>query len=411
MVESLPEKEFDFLIEEQAAIFDFMSVPDDGPVGYILEVDIDYPKELHDLHSDYPLCPESVIINLSDLSPYTMSLAHTLGITPSSCQKLVANLKKKERYSVHYRNLKLYVRLGMRVTKVHRVISFTQSKWLKPYIEFNTRQRQHARNDFEKDFFKLMNNSVFGKTMENLRKHKNVELVGNKLRFKRLSSKPNFKSFKIFSEELVAINLAKTEVRLIKPTYVGMSILDLSKTFMFAFHYDKMVSKYGERVKLLMTDTDSLVYHIETSDVYADMMADADAYDMSEYPLNHLAFTTTNKKVLGKMKDEYNGRIVGEFVGLRPKLYSILESDGTEKKKAKGINKCTTAKMRHISYLRALFDESIERVTIRQIRSFNHDLFSMEQVKVGLSPYDDKRYVLNDKLSTLAYGHYTIQKI
>ena len=109
----------------------------------------------------------------------------------------------------------------------------------------------------------------------------------NKLRFKRLSSKPNFKSFKIFSEELVAINLAKTEVRLIKPTYVGMSILDLSKTFMFAFHYDKMVSKYGERVKLLMTDTDSLVYHIATSDVYADMMADADAYDMSEYPPNH----------------------------------------------------------------------------------------------------------------------------
>ena len=190
-----------------------------------------------------------------------------------------------------------------------------------------------------------------------------------------------------------------------------MSILDLSKTFMFAFHYDKIVSKYGEHVKLLMTDTDSLVYYIETSDVYADTMADADAYDMSEYPPNHLAFTTTNKKVLGKMKDEYNGRIVKKFVGLRPKLYSILESDGTEKKKAKGINKCTTAKMRHISYLQALFEESIERVTIRQIRSSNHDLFSTEQVKVGLSPYDDKRYVLNDKLSTLAYGHYTISKI
>ena len=224
----------------------------------------------------------------------------------------------------------------MRVTKIHRVISFTQSKWFKPYIEFNTHQRQYARNNFEKDFFKLMNNSVFGKTMENLRKHKNVEFVENKLRFKHWTSKPNFKSFKIFSEKLVAINLAKTEVRLIKPTYVGMSILDLSKTFMFTFHYDKMMSKYGEHVKLLMTDTDSLVYHIETSDIYADMMADADAYDMSEYPPNHLAFTTTNKKVLGKMKDEYNGRIVGEFVGLRPKLYSILVSDGSEKKKAKG---------------------------------------------------------------------------
>ena len=165
MVEALPEREFDFLLEEQVEKFDFMSVPDDGDMGYILEVDLDYPKELHDSHNDYPLCPESIEIRTEDLSPYTKDLAEKLGIKPSSCCKLVSNLKSKTRYAIHYRNLKLYVRLGMKVTKIHRIISFIQSRWLKPYIDFNTEQRQKASNEFEKDFFKLMNNAVFGKTM------------------------------------------------------------------------------------------------------------------------------------------------------------------------------------------------------------------------------------------------------
>ena len=165
MCESLPEKEFDFMTEEQLATFDFLSVPDDAPEGYILEVDLECPADLHDAHSDYPLCPESTIIRPEDLSPYTVSLAEKLGVKTSGCRKLVGTLKRKERYTLHYRNLKLYVRLGMRLTKIHRAISFTQSRWLKPYIDFNTEQRKMAANEFEKDFFKLMNNSVFGKTM------------------------------------------------------------------------------------------------------------------------------------------------------------------------------------------------------------------------------------------------------
>ena len=165
MCESLPEKKFNFLLYEQVATFDFMSIPDDSTEGYILEVDLEYPEELHDAHSDYPLCPESAIIEPADLSPYTISLADKLGVRPSGCRKLVSTLKNKERYALHYRNLKLYVRLGMKVKKIHRVISFAQSRWLKPYIDFNTEQQKKAASEFEKDFFKLMNNSVFEKTM------------------------------------------------------------------------------------------------------------------------------------------------------------------------------------------------------------------------------------------------------
>ena len=280
MCESLPEKEFDFINDEQLATFDFLSVPEDSPEGYILKVDLECPAELHDVQSDYPLCPEAAVVQPEELSPYTISLAEKLGVKTSSCRKLVGTL-----------NLKLYVRLGMRLTKIHRAISFTQSRWLKPYIDFNTDQRKKATNDFEKDFFKLMNNSIFGKTMvsdvvlvhasllafislvcvcvcvcvyvftcvtcayaincvvtcrvkqENIRKHQDVKLVFDTRKFRRLACKPNFKAFRIFNEDLVAVNMSKKVIRLTKPTYAGMSILDFSKAFMFAFHYDKIVAR------------------------------------------------------------------------------------------------------------------------------------------------------------------------
>lgn len=163
MCEPLPHKFFNFLSEDEAKTFDFASVPDEGNRGYILEVDLEYPDHLHDVHNMYPLCPENTVIEPSELSPYTQSLAEKLSIQSSSCKKLVANFKSKKRYVVHYRNLKLYTRLGMVVTKIHRVLSFTQSTWLKPYIAFNTEQRKKATSEFAKDFFKLMVNSVFGK--------------------------------------------------------------------------------------------------------------------------------------------------------------------------------------------------------------------------------------------------------
>ena len=166
--------------------------------------------------------------------------------------------------------------------------------------------------------------------------------------------------------------------------------------------------RYGEMAKLLMTDTDSLVYHLETADVYADMASNLDDYDTSDYPKSLQAFSVVNKKVLGKMKDEYNGRPISEFVGLRPKMYSILEADGHEKKKAKGISRRTTSRMLHVSYRTALFDEVSSKATMQRIVSKNQRVFTERLTKTGLSPYDDKRYVLDDAITTLAYGHYAV---
>ena len=184
---------------------------------------------------------------------------------------------------VHYRNLKQYLELGTKLTKIHRVLVFNQSPWLKSYIDFNTEKRKNAANNFEKDFYKLMNNSVFGKTMENLRKRVNVKLVNDKMKLTKLTASPCFDYFRIFSEELAAVNMRKTKLYLNRPIYVGFAILDLSKVLMYQFHYEYMKPKYDYKAKLLFTDTDSLCYQITTGDVYQDMLQDIELFDTSEY--------------------------------------------------------------------------------------------------------------------------------
>ena len=174
----------------------------------ILEVDLDYPKELHDLYNDYPLAPEQIEVN--------------------KVEKLIPNLRDKEKYVLHYENLKQYLNLGLELTRIHREIKFEESEWLKPYIDMNTNLRTKTNNNFEKDFFKLMNNSVFGKTMENIRNRVDIKLVTDKKKAEKLSAKPNFKHCNIFCEELIAIHMKRTSLTMNKPIYLGMCILDLS---------------------------------------------------------------------------------------------------------------------------------------------------------------------------------------
>uniref|UniRef100_A0A6A7FU88 Uncharacterized protein n=1 Tax=Hirondellea gigas TaxID=1518452 RepID=A0A6A7FU88_9CRUS len=182
---------------------DIMEISDDSAKGYILEVDLEYPDELHDLHNDHPLAPENMIIG--------------------KVKKLVANLRSKDKYVLHYRSLKQCIDMGLKVTKIHRVLEFDQSPWMKP-IDFNTEKRK-ARNGDEKDFYKL-NNAVYGKTIENVRKRIDVKIVKNEAACQKLVNKPNFSSFKFFCEDLVACHMNKTKVIFDKPIYVGMSVLD-----------------------------------------------------------------------------------------------------------------------------------------------------------------------------------------
>ena len=210
---------------------------------------------------------------------------------------------------------------------------------LKQYIDFNTQKRTQGKNSFEKDFFKLMNNSVFGKTMENTRKRVDVRLVTDEKKLLKMTSKPTYVSSKIFNENLVAVHKRKETLTLNRPAYVGMCILDLSKTLMYYFHYNYIKEKYGDKAKLLFTDTDSLTYEIETEDAYQDFWNDKDRFDNSDYPEDSPYFDKTNKKVMGKFEDEAAGMPITEFVGLQSKMYSYIKDNAKEGKTAKGIKK------------------------------------------------------------------------
>lgn len=305
------------MTQKQIDNIDLAKYKEDSKNGLILEVDLKYPQDLHNFHNDYPLAPEKVKVTDSMLSNYSKRIADKYNISTGLVYKLIPTLSNKEKYVLHYRNLQLYIDLGLKVSKVHRVLEFNQSPWLKQYIAFNTEKRKNAKNAFEKEFFRLMNNSVFGKTMKNIRKRVDVRLVTDEKKLLKLTSKPTYVSCKIFNENLVAVHKIKETITLNRPAYVGMSILDLSKTLMYDFHYKYIKKNYGEKAMLLFTDTDSLTYEIEANDVYRDFWIDKDKFDNSDYPEGSPYFDKTNKKVIGKFKDEAAGVPICEFVGLR----------------------------------------------------------------------------------------------
>ncbi|XP_050516505.1 uncharacterized protein LOC114341853 [Diabrotica virgifera virgifera] len=368
MGEPLPYGGFEWM---DAKDIDVMSVPDDSPVGYMLQVDLDYPRKLHDLHSDFPFAAEH---------------RKALG---SNHTKLMTTLYNKKEY--------------------------IQSAWLRPYIELNTRLRAAATNDFGRNLYKLANNSVFGKTMENIRKHRIVKLVrswNGRYGAKNLISSARFHSRKIFNENLVAIELIKSDLVFNKPLYIGMTVLDISKLCMYQFHYDYMLPKLGaDKCNLMYMDTDSFIYELYCHDAYEEVIKqDLSKFDTSDYAVDNIYnIPRVNKKVLGVMKDENKGEIMTKFVGLRSKMYTFKVQSGRITKKAKG-TKYNIVKnvIKFDDYVNCLNDFKEQTATQHSIRSYSHNVYSIEQTKIALSPYDDKRYLIPNSFRTLPLGHYSI---
>src|SRR6218665_1535597 len=248
MSKPLPTHGFEWMSDDE--INNWREITERDGLGCILEVDLAYPKDLHDLHNGYPLAPESVKLEGSDVS------------------KLTPNLNDKVKYVTHYENLKLCENLGLKIVKIHRGVIFEESAWLKQYIDLNTDLKTRATNDFEKDFFKLVNNSVFGKTMEAIENRVDIKLVTEEKEATKLVAKPSYDRLTIFDENLIAVHMKRTKLFYNKPIYLGMCILDLSKTLMYDFHYNYIKNKYDQdEAKFLFTDTDSLAYEIQTDDL------------------------------------------------------------------------------------------------------------------------------------------------
>ena len=355
--------------------------------GYILEVDIKYPKKLHDLHSDLPFLPRRIKID--------------------KCKKLVCDLHNKKKYVIHVKSLKQALNHGLKLEKVHRIIEFNQEAWLKPYIDMNTELRKLAKDDFQKDLFKLMNNAVFGKTMKNIRKHRDIKLVATDKKRNKLVSEPNYHTMNFISEDLSIIEMNDTKVKMNKPTYLGLSVLDISKILMYEFWYDYMKPKYNDNVKLCYMDTDSFVMNIKTKDFYKDISSDIDKrFDTSNYEVNRPLPIGKNKKVIGLMKDELGGKITTEFVTLRPKTYSYLTDDGKEDKKAKGTKKCVIKRMiKFDDYKNCLLKDKVLLKSQQRFISKKHDVYTEDINKIALSNDDDKRIVSSDKITNYPYRY------
>ncbi|KAK5640735.1 hypothetical protein RI129_009282 [Pyrocoelia pectoralis] len=389
MGEFLPYGEFSFV--DELNIDSILNNPDDSDIGYIIDCDLDYPPELHESHSDLPLAPEHMTPPSSN----------------SKLKKLLLTLYSKRNYVLHYRNLKLYLEQGLRLVKVNQVLRFKQSPWLKKYIDLNTTLRQASKNDFDKNFYKLMINSVFGKLMENVRKYKDVRLVTKwegRFGARSLIAQPNFHSCTIFDKDMVIIEMNKLEVFMNKPIYAGFSVLDLSKTFLYDFHYNYILKKFQNNAQLLYTDTDSLIYSFAVPDIYECIKEDIDRFDTSDYERDNVyGIPLVNKKVPGLMKDENNGKIMLEFVGLRAKMYAY-SVEGKVTKKSKGSTAASVKQITIEDYKKALFNYTIAKRCQRLIRSKKHLVFTIKQDKVVLSPYDDKRVRTFGSTNTRPWG-------
>ncbi|XP_048512602.1 uncharacterized protein LOC125501330 [Athalia rosae] len=352
---------------------DVMNVADDFSVGYVLKVNL-------------PLCLEH--------------------LTPPHCtnSKLMTTLFSKKKYVIHYVNLKQCLKLGMKLTKVHRIVKFKQARWLRKHIDLNTDQRKRSTNDFEKIFFKLMNNAVFGKTMENVRKQKDVKLVtkwNGRYGARVLLSKPNFHSSIVFND-MVIVEINRSKIEFNKPIYIGFCVLDLSKTYIYDSHYNYVRNTFGDRAKLMYTDTDSLLYHFTRVNIYEYIKRDLTRFDTSDYPSNNVyGIPLVNKKVPGLMKDETNGKPITEFVELWAKLYAFKTLGEKDKKKANGVKGSALKTITFDDYKDCLFTHQNLKKCQYPIRSKKHEVCTIPQNKLMLSWLDDKRIIVTDTTDTV----------
>ena len=401
----------------------------------IYEFDIEIPKELYDKFKDYSLCPEIKDIPEDMLSEYQKYLNDKLNIKYNEKdKKLILDLLPKKNYKLYYKNLEYYLKLGLKVTKVHKIFTFDEKAFLKEYIDLNTELRKNSKNDLEKDLFKLMNNAIFGKSMENVLNRSNIKLINNNPeKLLKLIKQPNFQNAYQISNRLAIVESRPIKTVFNKPIYMGAVILETSKLHMYEFWYNHLKEKYDDKIQLLYTDTDSFVIEVETDDIYKDMYEDSHLYDFSHYPKDHPNYDVVDKKVYGIFKDDLNAKIITEFTADKPKMYSYeyidkyldmlknCESDEYKlikskihsneyidnytilnKNKHKGIKICVDLK--HNEYKRALYKEELIYKEFYNLQLNKQKIYLDKINKITLNPFDSKRHWI-DHINSVPYGY------
>ena len=295
---------------------------EDSEWDYLADVEIEFPDELHDYFKDYPPAPSNEIVQKTDLSTDQVEMMGELGITSlPKVPKLIQSLQEKSGYVLHYLTLQLYIKFGVKVTHLHRVLQFRQCKWMASFVQMNNELRKKARNNFEESFYKLMINSSFGKTMESKRNRTKMSIVRNETELLQKLCQSSLKSFQILHEDLAIITFNPSSIRWNKPTIVGAVILDIAKKYMSETHYVQMKPNFN--LEPLYSDTDRFIYMIKCDDIYEKLKEMGHLFDFSKYPKQSPLYNETHKKQVLMFKDEIGGDLIEEFVALKPKLYSL----------------------------------------------------------------------------------------
>ena len=394
MSQYLPYDEIKF--DNTVKLEDILNTPNDSDIGYFIEVDLTYPNNIKEKTKNFPFAPMNKKVNRDNFNDYRKEIKPDTYIQSS---KLICDWSDKKNYLIHYRMLKFYLRHGMIIDKVHNIISFRQSRWLEKYISFNTQKQNKAENNFEKDFYKLLNNAFYGKTMENVRNRLKIKFIkkDDHKEIIKQQSKLTFNGIHKSYENCDSYTFKQNEVLMDKPIYLGFSVLELSKLLMYETYYDILQPYFGqENIQLHYMDYDSFVLSFETENTINDLKKLEDLFDFSNLDKNHELFSNKNKK-LGKFKIETPENIwIDEFVALRSKCYAFKCGDNS-KNKLKGVSKSQPKIIKFEEYKKCLDGEEYLRECDNYIlRSINHEMVLQKVKKSTLSIFDDKRcYIYN----------------
>lgn len=403
----LPHSNFQWMSEQEKLDFDITKVTPADETGFILEVMLYTPPDaaLHEKLADLPPAPLHDTVKYEQLSPWQQNHPNC---KLESNQKLILDLRPEKKCVLHALTLQTYCDLGL-TFKILRGISFDQKNWLKPFIDFNTSKRKQAKNDFEKSLFKLMNNATFGKFIESQRNRREVRMALTKRRFITLVSKPNFHDFSAFDKAFIAVELKKTSVTLDRPIHCGFTTLCISKAFMYTMFYKVLRPMFNGKFFLAYTDTDAYIAAVYTDSVTEMVRPYAEMYfDFSNLDKNHELFSCKNATEMGFLKCEAKGKIISEFISLKSKMY-CLTIEGKQKAVAKGVHRSAlTHQVKRDHYYNALFSDpsssSQHRVSFNTLRSDGlHEIHTVKQVKLGMTSYDDKRKILDNKIDSVPF--------
>ena len=412
-MQKLPARNYRWLSKKEIKQLKIKDLDPEGEKGYALEVDLEYPKNIRRKHRHMPLAPNHDVIFWDDLSDYSKECLNATSGKKNNkrykSEKLCSNFHPKKKYFTHYRNLQFYLRHGMKLKKIHRVVEFEQEAFSKEYIKFTAHKRKTSKTAFKKRTAKLYANANFGKWIQNVRKYVDVIIASKKSTVAKYIGQPNFIDFRVLNDNLVAIFMRKKRVVMDRKFSVGFTILELAKLKMFECFYDVILPRFGDdNIDLLLTDTDSFILHIKNHTRDEARRKLKDIMDFSTIDKDDPLFCEDRARVPGFLKDEIPQGQIEECIALRSKCYAFRSRDDKTKKveiekKCKGVRRPNVRKLKIDAYRDCLADIKAVKTEVTRIEARNHRVRTICQKKIALTSFDDKRHIKNCGVHSLPY--------